>query len=325
MQERGAPAASPVSLRSSVEEAFHGMVSPTRAYVLRQLARNGTAYAFVAPAFALFAVFFLVPFIQSILLSFTDWDGVQQVRTSVGAANYLRLAQDPLMWRSLLHNLVWVVIGTCAPVLIGLLLAVLVWSGTTRGRTLFRTAYFMPVVLSPVVVGIIWGWIYSPLFGILNRGLVAIGLGSLARGWLGDPSWALFAVLAAAIWNYFGFCFVILLAGLQNADLELYDAAKLDGAGAWRQLVDVTIPQLQSVLTMVIVYTLIGGFNVFDIVFVMTGGGPANMTELIATYTYKKSFVENQVGYGAALTMVMTALSLAASWIFLSLRERKEA
>jgi ABC-type sugar transport system permease subunit len=221
--------------------------------------------------------------------------------------------------------LIWVVVGTISPVAIGLLLAVLVWSGQTRGRILFRTAYFMPVVLSPVVIAIIWGWIYSPIFGILNRVLEVIGLGSITRGWLGDPTWALYAVLGAAIWSYFGFCFVILLAGLENADPELFDAAKLDGANFWQELVDVAIPQLRNVLTMVLVYTLIGGFNVFDIVFVMTGGGPANLTEVIATYAYNKSFMENEVGYGASLTTIMTLLSLAASVILLKARERGEA
>jgi multiple sugar transport system permease protein/raffinose/stachyose/melibiose transport system permease protein len=290
----------------------------------KQLARNAAGILFVLPGLVLYAVFFLYPFFNSILLSFTDWDGVQPIRNFVGGANYLRLSQDPMVWMSLSHNLIWVIVGTIAPVLIGLLLAVLFWSGSTKGQVIFRTAFFMPVVLSPVVVGIIWGWIYSPIFGILNRVLEAVGLGFIARGWLGDPTWALFAVLGTAVWSYFGFCFVILLAGLQNADLELYDAAKLDGASSWQQLLNVTIPQLQSVLSMVIVYTLIGGFNVFDIVFVMTGGGPANLTELIATYTYKKSFMENQVGYGASLTMVMTVLSLAASFVFLKLRERGE-
>ncbi len=297
----------------------------SRLTVERVITRNAAGYLFVLPALALYAVFFLYPFVSSILLSFTDWNGVQQVRRFIGGANYARLVGDPLMWKSLSHNLIWVVIGTIAPVAIGLFLSVLLWTGSTRGRTLFRTAYFMPNVLSPVVIGIIWGWIYSPIFGILNKALTAVGLSSLTRGWLGDPVWALYAVLAAAVWSYFGFCFVILLAGLQNADLELYDAAKLDGAGAWRQFVDVTLPQLQSVLTMVIVYTLIGGFNVFDIVFVMTQGGPANLTELIATYSYKKSFVENQVGYGASLTVVMTVLSLVASIIFMRQRERSAA
>jgi raffinose/stachyose/melibiose transport system permease protein len=292
---------------------FHGL-----------LAKNAAGCLFAIPAFLLYAAFFLYPFIQSVLLSLTDWDGVQAVRRFIGAANYGRLLRDPLMWLSLSHNVIWVIVGTIFPVVIGLLLAVLLWSGRTRMKILFRTVYFMPVVLSPVVSGIIWGWIYSPIFGILNRFLSTVGLGSFARGWLGDPFWALYSVLGAAIWCYFGFCFVILFAGLQNVDMNLYDAAELDGAGAWRRFAHVTVPQLGSVLTMVLVYTLIGGFNVFDIVFVMTGGGPANFTELIATYTYKKSFMENQVGYGASLSTVMTALSLAASAVFLGLRRRGE-
>jgi raffinose/stachyose/melibiose transport system permease protein len=301
------------------------MTPITHAHARSELTRNALGLLFVLPALLLYAVFFLAPFASSVLLSFTDWNGLAATRRFVGAGNYLRLLRDPLVRLSLSHNLIWVLIGTAAPIVIGLLLAILLWSGRIRGQVVFRTAFFMPVVLSPVVVGIIWGWIYSPVFGILNRGLEAVGLGAWARGWLGDPAWALYAVLATAVWNYFGFCFVILFAGLQNADLQLYDAAKIDGAGQWRQLVNVTLPQLQNVLTMAVVYTLIGGFNVFDIVFVMTGGGPANLTELIATYTYKKTFMENQVGYGASLTMVMTVLSLVTSAVFLKLREKAES
>jgi raffinose/stachyose/melibiose transport system permease protein len=303
-------------------KAVKEMRSTSRAHFRTELSRNAAGFLFVLPALSLYALFFLSPFVSSLLLSFTDWDGVRAVKGFIGFANYARMSRDPLVALSLSHNLIWVVLGTLAPTVIGLLLAILVWKGRTWGRLVFRTAFFMPVVLSPVVVGIIWGWIYSPIFGILNRGLEAVGLGSVARGWLGDPTWALYAVLCTAIWNYFGFCFVILFAGLQNADMELFDAAKIDGAGSWRQLVNVTLPQLQNVLTMAVVYTLIGGFNVFDIVFVMTGGGPANLTELIATYTYKKSFMENQVGYGASLTMLMTVLSLVTSGVFLGLRER---
>lgn len=286
--------------------------------------KKNAGYFFVLPALLVYVIFFLFPFINSIYYSLTSWNGVDAVKKFVGLQNYVKLSADPLMWLSLQHNLTWVVIGTIAPVVIGLLLAILLWSGNTRGRTLFRTVYFMPVVLSPVVIGIIWGWIYNPIFGIVNQVLTRLGLDSWTRGWLGDPDWALYAVLLTAIWSYFGFCLVILLAGLQNVDMDLFDAARMDGANGWQQLINVIIPQLGSVLTMVTVYTLIGGFNVFDIVYVMTGGGPANYTELIATYTYKKSFVENHVGYGAALSMVMTILSLVASFIFLKIRERSE-
>ena len=191
---------------------------------------------------------------------------------------------------ALSHNVIWVIVGTIVPIAIGLLLAVLLW-GHTRGRLIFRIVYFMPVVMSAVVVGIIWGWIYNPIFGFLNHFLDAIGLESLARGWLGETNTALFAVMAAAIWQYVGFCVVILFAGLQKVDIELIDAAKIDGANSWQRFLSTSsCPQIRDVLTMVTVYTVIGGFNVFDIVFILTKGGPANATELIATYTYKNRF-----------------------------------
>ena len=183
----------------------------------------------------------------------------------------------------------------------------------------------MPVVLSTVVVGMIWAWIYHPIFGPINLALRAVGLDSVARGWLGDLTWALYALLLAALWAYFGFCFVILLAALQNLDMELHDAAKIDGANAWQRFINVTVPQLGPVLTMLLAFTLIGGFNVFDIVYIMTKGGPANATEVLATYTYAMAFKQNEVGYGAALTMVITVLSLIASYLFISLRERSDA
>jgi ABC-type sugar transport system permease subunit len=263
------------------------------------------------------------PFINSIYYSLTRWDGAQPVKEYVGLANYTRLLTDSLMWQSLQHNLVWVILGTISPIVIGLLLGILLWSGV-RGLVVFRTLYFLPVILSEVVIAIIWNWIYHPLFGALNIVLKSIGLGQLARGWLGDPDTALVALIIAAIWAYFGFAFVVIMAGLQNVNLELVEAAIVDGANAWQRTVHVIIPELRHVLTMITALTLIGGFNVFGIVFVMTQGGPGTATQVIATYTYRKAFQENQVGYGAALSMVMTIISLIVSYIFIRLRERGE-
>lgn len=285
---------------------------------------NKTGYLFISPALLLYAIFFIYPFAGTVYLSLTNWNGVDPQKKFLGLNNYIRMVRDHLMWTSLSHNVIWVIIGTIVPIVIGLILAVLLWGGNTKGRTFFRTVYFMPVILSPVIVGIIWGWMYNPIFGMLNRILDIIGLSSLSRGWLGDPNLAIYMVLIAAIWSYFGFCVVVLLAGLQNVDLELHDAARCDGANSWQQLIHVTIPQLNHVLTMIVVYTMIGGFNVFDIVFIMTHGGPANSTELIATYTYKQSFQLNSIGYGSALCMVMTFLSLTSSYIFLKFRERND-
>lgn len=302
-----------------------GVAAPPPPARNRWLNQNKHGILFILPAFLLYSVFFIYPFLQSIQISFTSWNGVDPSREFIGLANYARVLQDPLMWKALGHNLIWVILGTVAPIAIGLLLAVLLSGKSTRGRTFFRTIYFMPVMLSPVVVGIIWGWVYNPIYGMLNKILEGVGLGEFSRGWLGDPNLALYMVLITAVWSYFGFCLVILMAGMQNVDTELYDAANIDGANSFRQFIHVTIPQLSSVLTMIIAYTMIGGLSVFDIVYVMTAGGPANSTELIATYTYKQSFQLNSVGYGATLSMVMTLLSLAASYLFMKLRERAEA
>jgi len=277
---------------------------------------------FVLPALLLYLVFFAYPFASSIYLSMTQWNGVQ-APVFTGLANYVRLLADPMMWHSLRNNLIWVVLGTALPVSIGLLLSVLLWSGV-RGNIVFRTLYFLPMVISPVVVGVIWGWIYNPIFGLLNAGLNNLGMGFLARGWLGDPNTALLSVLVTAVWGYIGFCVVVLYSALQKVDSELIDAAILDGANAWLRFRHVIIPQIAPVLTMVTVYTIIGGFNVFDVVFIMTRGGPANASELIATYTYKKSFVEGEVGYGAALSMVMTVIALVAAVVTLRLRRQQD-
>jgi ABC-type sugar transport system permease subunit len=290
----------------------------------RHWGRYRAGYLFVLPAFLLYAVFMIYPFAQSIYLSFTSWNGAEPVKEWVGLANYHELVHDGLLWRSLRHNLIWVVIGTLSPMIIGLLLAVLLWR-QPRGFTLFRTAYFMPQVLSSVVIAIVWGWIYNPIFGLLNKSLDRVGLESVSRGWLGDPDVALYAVLGAAIWAETGFVFVVFLAGLQNVSRDLLEAATVDGANAWRRLWDVTVPQLANVITVVGALLLIGGFNVFDIIFVMTSGGPNNATEVIGTYTYTEAFTQNRVGYAATLSLVMTVISLVASFVFIRLRERGEA
>ena len=290
----------------------------------RRARRNaGIGLAFVAPALLIYLYFVIQPFLYSIYYSLTDWDGAQATKNFIGLANYRDLLFDELLWQALYHNLIWVVVGTISPIVIALLLGTLLW-GKVRGRVVFRTVYFVPVVLSDVVIAIIWNWIYHPLFGAANQVLRAVGLGGLARGWLGDPVWALPSLLVAAIWSYYGFCFVVIMAGLQSVAVDLVEAATIDGANAWQRFRHVILPELRHVLTMITAFTLIGGFNVFGIVFVMTQGGPGTATQVIATYTYRKAFQEAQMGYGAALSMVMTLLSLVATYIFIRLRERNQ-
>ena len=277
---------------------------------------------FVVPGLLIYTVFMLFPFFATIYLSFTNWNGVSPERDFVGLANYARMFGDATAIKAFVNNVVWVIIGTIAPVVLGLLEALLVWTGSQRGSLFFRTLFFLPFVLPLVVVGIVWQWIYHPLFGVLNSVLDAIGLDSLSRGWLADPHVALYAVLIAAIWGATGFCFLILHAALQNVDISTVEASMIDGANWFQRARNVIIPQIAPQLTMVTAVTLIGGFAVFDIVFVMTGGGPGNASEVLATYTYKTAFQQNQAGYGSALAMLITLLSLVSAIVFVRLRER---
>jgi raffinose/stachyose/melibiose transport system permease protein len=214
-----------------------------------------------------------------------------------------------------------VVVGTIAPIVIGFVLAVMLWSAK-RGALPLRTVYFLPHLLPSVVLATLFGWIYNPIFGPLNDELHKLGLDSWAHGWLGEPGTALGAILAAAIWATFGLVVLVIFAGLQHLSPDLIDAARLDGAGFFAQARHVILPGIAPVITLVSTITLIGGFAVFDIVFVMTQGGPGNSSEVLGTYTYEQAFVQNDIGYGAALSMVITFVSLVATVLFVRLRER---
>jgi ABC-type sugar transport system permease subunit len=298
---------------------------PAMSRVSRHWSRYRAGYLFVLPAFLLYAVFMIYPFVQSIYFTFIEWNGADPVKTWVGLDNYRELVRDDLFWKALRHNATWVVIGTVSPMVIGMLLAMLLWT-RPKGFTLFRTVFFMPQVLSSVVIALVWSWVYNPIFGLLNKSLDAVGLESVSRGWLGDPDFALYAVLGAAIWAEIGFVFVVFLAGLQNVSRDLLEAATLDGANIWQRFRNVTIPQMANVINVVTALLLIGGFAVFDIVVAMTpDGGVNNSTEVIATYAYSQAFTLNRVGYASTLSLVMTVITLVASVLFILLRERNDA
>jgi raffinose/stachyose/melibiose transport system permease protein len=276
---------------------------------------------FVLPSLLVYALFMVWPFLGTLELSFQAWDGFSPERTFVGLDNYLALVNDGDFWNAVGHNLIWAIVGTVGPIIIGLPLAIVLWSGA-RYRLAFRAIYFIPFILPSVVIGLIWGWIYNPLFGVLNALLEAIGLQDLTRGWLGDPDTALFAVLLAAIWSYFGFCVVMFLAGLQGIDMNLVDAAKVDGANAWQRARHVLLPGIAPVFTFVLTITLVGAFSVFDIVYVMTRGGPGTATEVMAGYAYRMAFGRNFAGYGAAISSVIAIVSLLLAIALLRYRER---
>ena len=297
-----------------MSQAAHGQVAPIRR------AQRRMGLAFVVPPFILYAVFVLWPFVQSFYFSLTNWNGIDPVREFIGFDNYVQIFTDPAVRDVMSNTIAWVIFGTIAPITIGLLLSLLLWSGA-RGVLFYRTVYFVPHVLPIIVIATVWGWIYHPLDGWLNRVLEAVGLGAYTTGWLGDPSTAFTAVLTAAVWGTFGFVVVVLLTGLQNVDLDLVDASRVDGANALQRTRHVIIPQIAPILLMVTTVTLIGGFSVFDIIFIMTQGGPGTATEVLGTYTYKVAFQFNMVGYGTALALLITALSLPIAVVLNRRRE----
>jgi ABC-type sugar transport system permease subunit len=280
------------------------------------------AILFLAPGLAIYLVFMLYPFLNTIYLSFTDWNGATVDKDFVGLSNYVEMFGSAAVLRAFFNNVIWVIIGTISPVVLGLFLALLLWSGA-RGSLIFRTIYFLPFILPLVVVALAWGWIFHPLFGPVNKVLDSVGFEQLSRGWLGDPNTALYAVLISAIPGATGLVVMILFAALQNVDVSQVEAAMIDGANWAQRAWYIIIPQLAPVITMVTAITLIGGFAVFDNVFVMTGGGPGHASEVLGTYTYQVAFQQNQAGYGSALAVLMTALSLVSAIVFVRLRERQ--
>lgn len=279
-----------------------------------------TGLAFVAPGLILYGAFVLYPLIQSVYVSFTSWDGVSPTKPFVGLDNYRAMFHDDLFWTSLKHNITWLVVATFVPIVLGLFLAVLA-SGARRFRTVYRVGFFLPFILAPSAVTAIWSWIYDPTIGVLNNALEAIGLGDLTQGWLGDPNIALYCVAFCGLWAGTGFSFVVFMAALQDVDPETRDAAVVDGAGPFRLFWHITMPQLRHSIRFLVLLSLIFGFAAFELVFLLTGGGPGNSTELLGTYAYRVAFQFGHVGYGTALTTVMAVLALVCSVVYLQFQK----
>ena len=302
-----APAPPPAAPAGRSRWPWRTIQSETPSHTRRAQARLGVLL--VAPLLLVSGVFLLFPLANAVYYVFVDFNGINPNPPWVGFANFTELAQDPDVWSAFKNNVIWIVLGTAAPLVLGLGLALLVWN-VRRGSIFYRVAFFLPYVLPQVAVGVVWGWIYAPSRGWLNRGLELVGLDSLTTGWLGNPSTALYAVLGTAVWTTAGFVFVILLSALRNVDVELVDASRLDGANAWQRLRYIILPQIMPVFLMVTTVTLVGGFSVFDIVFVMTGGGPAGATEVLGTYAYSSAFELNRISYGTTLALVIALMAI---------------
>lgn len=270
------------------------------------------AAPYLVPAVVLYAWFLLYPMLDAVRLSFFSWSGFRtQQPTWVGVDNYVRLfTQDAVFWTALRNSVVWVVLSLLVPTVIALLLAL----GLNRkmiGRNLMRAIFYIPAVFASITVAAMWRWIYNPTIGFVNQLLTQVGLGDWAQSWLGDPQFALGSIFVANIWQAVGFSMVLFLAGLQSVPGELVEAAKLDGANAWERFVAVTLPALRPTTVVVVILTIINSLKVFDLVVGMTGGGPAQSTQVLALWSYTQSFTNHQFGMGGAVATVLLLVTLA--------------
>ena len=269
-------------------------------------------YLWILPAILVYGIFKLVPLVSGIYMALLRWDGIEEPRF-IGLRNFEKILNDKLTLLVLGNNVEYAVLTVTGKIILSLFLAIML-NQALRGRTFYRTSLFMPVVMSFVVIGILWRWLFNTEFGLLNNLFESLGLGFLAQDWLGDTSIALKSLTLVDIWKWYGFHMVIFLAGLQSIPGELYEAAKIDGASVWQQFRHVTLPMLQPVMIVNVTISLMGAFNVFDIPYVMTEGGPANSTNVMALHIYLRGFKFYRFGFSAALSYVLlTIVTLVAA------------
>jgi multiple sugar transport system permease protein len=257
----------------------------------------------LAPACLLFAAFVVYPVLASLWLSLFDWDGVGQ-KTWTGLGNYDELLADPVFHVAIANNLWWLALFMLAPV--GGLAIALLLNQEVRGIRLVRSLFFFPFVISQIVVGLVFSWFFNAEFGLLNELLGRVGLGPVKP--LEDETFATFAVIAAGLWPQTAYCMIIYMAGLATLDPELVEAGRLDGASGLRLLWHVVIPQLRPATYIAIVVSIVGALRSFDLVMIMTLGGPYDSSTVLAYYMYEQTFLAVRYGYGAAIAAVLFLL-----------------
>lgn len=283
---------------------------------------------FLVPGALAFLAVIVVPFLMNTGISLTHWQGVGTPEWA-GLDNYRTLLDDDAFWESFRHSLAMVVAMAAIPTALGLVLAAALFDFVDKhfgGRTasVLRACFYLPQVLPIAVAGIVWSWILAPDNGALNVSLEAVGLGSLRHDWLGDPDLALYSVMGVMVWVQLGFPLVVFMAGLQRVDPALYEAAELDGASWWRRFWHVTLPQIRPEIYVVLLWCTIAALKVFGAVYVLTKGGPGGATNVPSYFSFQSFFEKTQVGYGSAVSTVLTVIILALALAALRLQTRAE-
>ncbi len=271
----------------------------------------GTVAIFLLPSLVPLLAFVIGPMISAAWTSLHQWNLIGEM-TWVGFDNYAHLVSDPATQQAFLHT-VYYIIGYLPLAYLGGLSLALALNSRLKGRSLLRGVYFLPVVTSWVVVALVWRWLLNPSVGVVNTLLGLVGIHG--PGWWTDPAWSIPSIILASAWKDLGFVMVILLAGLQTINPDLYEAAEIDGAGWWRRLFSITLPMLSPSTFFVIVLSLINGFQVFDQVYVMTGGGPNNSSQVVVQQVYDLTFRYGQAGMASALSWLLFLVILLVTLV----------
>jgi ABC-type sugar transport system permease subunit len=275
------------------------------------MARSRRLWAalFLAPPMALYLVIVVAPLLVSFYYSLTDWNGFNPGYNFVGLENFLKITRDPLFANAIWNTIIWIMAAILLPSLGGLVIA-LALNGRGLAGNFYKSLFYLPICLSLVVIGQVWIWVYHPDWGLLNVVLNRLGLTAWTHAWLAEPETALFSVILAWSWQQTGLAMVIFLAGLTAVPKELTEAAEIDGATYWQSLRHVVIPLLLPATVVVMALAIINSLKSFDIVYVMTQGGPFHSSDTLAMFMYTESFKKYYMGYGSAISVVLFAISL---------------
>lgn len=264
---------------------------------------------FMVPAMTIYITVVVMSAIYSIFLSFFKWNGLGKM-SFVGFKNYINLFTKDMVFRqAMINNLIWIALTVVFTMSIALLLAVML-NKKMKGRIVYRAIFYFPYMLSWVVVGIVWKWIYNPNIGFLDEVMHALGMGDKTIVWLSEPKIALYCVFIAALWQGIGQPMLYFLAGLQGIPKDLYEAAEMDGAGPIAKFFHVTVPQLKETFVIVFATLVISSLKVYDVVYVMTNGGPMNSTQTLASYMYSQTFNYSNLGVGSAIATIMMLIMM---------------
>ncbi|MDR2476637.1 MAG: sugar ABC transporter permease [Treponema sp.] len=280
-----------------------------------------TSWLFLLPAAVIYLSVVLIPVLYSAFISLFKWNGIAHM-DFVGIANFINLFKDGIFIHALRNNLIWIVLSLVVTMSVSLALALLL-NKPFAGRTFFRGFFYFPAIIASIAVAIIWRWIYNPSFGFINQVFTLFGV-SWQQSWISSPSASIYAVFFASLWQSAGQPMIFFLAGLQTIPPDVLEAATIDGASNARRFFGITVPMLKETFVIVIANLIVGAMKVFDVIMGLTAGGPNNATQMMSTYMYSQTFRYNNVGYGAAVAVLMVVFMMVVIVPYISFTARKD-